>query len=707
MKVYYYDLYVEVDKLGGNLVGKGWQAINLKFGLPVDSEALEREYNANIKAYALFLSQNNIKKMNFSNTQETATTSSSSSGSSLESAIAEEGESDNCLLCNKNDNPSETLLCDNCDNPFHMKCLEPKLTTIPSGLWYCDKCLIGTGEYGFKEDVNKKYNLTEFYEMCQSFDREFLEIYNQGEPLSIDDIERKFWEFVEEEKSDLEVQYGADIHNLIPGEISGFPMSNTPGLPLNDLYNDFYINHPFNLTKLPFSRGSLMRYINTSISGMTIPWIYIGTLLSTFCWHVEDHYTLSINYCHFGATKKWYGIPASQAVAFEKIMKNAAPDLFQRQPDLLHQLVTLMSPSKLVERGIKCVYADQNPNEFIITYPKVYHSGFNCGFNFNEAVNFTIEPWLEYGEQAIVDYRDIKKENVFNHYQLLENILRQWLNDRSGFSKEFISKCVKQFAKFHSEQLNIIWDLRPSSYSIEYNMRGFKKRIFADEQNGQFADAEDIEMLCDSCKTHLAYQYFNVPNADKNFGIKMEEFKEAVAAEAKGEMASNIVKSEATTASKWSLPTPKSSPQDRSIKTPDSDLHQLQQSDSNRRMSLITNNLEESKELSPKLSEEEEFNILISSAKKRPSDASKETSETSKRRRSTRIQKQEQTEIASIGSSKKILQMSNEKLQLNLCTTCIRAYNRELPIGTKLIYESNPEELQRLVSTVDHELRKM
>jgi hypothetical protein len=40
----------------------------------------------------------------------------------------------------------------------------------------------------------------------------------------------------------------------------------------------------------------------------------------------------------------------------------------------------------------------------IVTYPKVYHSGFSNGFNINEAVNIVTTDWLPFDMQAIEDY---------------------------------------------------------------------------------------------------------------------------------------------------------------------------------------------------------------------------------------------------------------------------------------------------------------
>ena len=568
--VYYYDLYALVEKMGGfqEMTKPRWQEVNTHFGIDLKSKAIELEYNATIKNYANYLNCNKDVEL-------------PESDSEIE-IEDDEQDSDHCLICGDNDNPEETLLCDHCDGAFHMACLNPPLTQVPATNWYCDKCLIGTGEYGFEEDPEIKYSIPEFYRLCKEFDKSFFEDYNNGLPMSVDEIENKFWSFVDIEKSDLEVKYGADIHNLKPGEISGFPMKTTPGLDLLDPKNHFYINHPYNLTKLPFAKGSLLNYINTSISGMTVPWIYIGSLLSTFCWHVEDHYTLSANYCHFGAVKKWYGIPSSHSTQFETLMRDSAPDLFQKQPDLLHQLTTLMNPMKLVENGIPCVYADQNPNEFVITYPKVYHAGFNCGFNFNEAVNFAMDEWLEFGEQSITNYKPIGKENVFNFYELVENIIKQFvnegnknLNDGANHSLDMIKRSTKIFANFLNKHDELLKQIHKFNLNIQFRPKVYRAREFELEQSGKIMDYSDEEEdLCFGCKTHLGFQYCilgeeeEMENKDECDGVEKDRLKAELYSNTNSNTNTNTNSNTNTNTnfnSTFQLPTPHASPQEENI----------------------------------------------------------------------------------------------------------------------------------------------
>lgn len=45
-----------------------------------------------------------------------------------------------CEICNLSDREDTMLLCDACDQGYHMECLVPPLVEIPEGSWYCDNC---------------------------------------------------------------------------------------------------------------------------------------------------------------------------------------------------------------------------------------------------------------------------------------------------------------------------------------------------------------------------------------------------------------------------------------------------------------------------------------------------------------------------------------------------------------------------------------
>jgi len=53
-----------------------------------------------------------------------------------------EEERQTCQICRKNDDADSTLLCDLCDRGFHLRCLDPPLTSLPPDEqeWHCARC---------------------------------------------------------------------------------------------------------------------------------------------------------------------------------------------------------------------------------------------------------------------------------------------------------------------------------------------------------------------------------------------------------------------------------------------------------------------------------------------------------------------------------------------------------------------------------------
>ena len=60
-------------------------------------------------------------------------------------------------------------------------------------------------------------------------------------------------------------------------------------------------------------------------------------------------------------------------------MKDAFPHLFESAPDLLYQLVTMLSPTQLKQRGVPVHRLVHHEGSFVITFPNAYHAGFNTG----------------------------------------------------------------------------------------------------------------------------------------------------------------------------------------------------------------------------------------------------------------------------------------------------------------------------------------
>jgi len=208
------------------------------------------------------------------------------------------------------------------------------------------------------------------------------------------ELEKEYWQYVEDNVGErIKVEYAADLSSKEFG--SGFPM-----------YSDNeYSVHPWNLNYMDQLKNSLLQVCKTDkISGINAPWVYIGMLYSSFCWHYEDVMMYSLNYMHKGVGKMWYAIPCQDRAKFERLVKDKLAILFDEDPNMLLNITAMISPVYLAENGVTVYKTEQKPGEFILTFPESYHAGWSTGFNIAEAVNIVSKSWMEYGLKSMSVY---------------------------------------------------------------------------------------------------------------------------------------------------------------------------------------------------------------------------------------------------------------------------------------------------------------
>ena len=262
---------------------------------------------------------------------------------------------------------------------------------------------------GFGYDQGPVQTLSKYLSKCEEFVRQW-----SLEEYSVTDLERLYWAIVEGSHPRVQIEYGNDLSVVRVG--SGFPTDSSN--PMS--------SHPWNLNRLPKKAASLFHHVKEVIHGVTDPMLYFGSTFSSFAWHVEDHYLYSINYMHGGKPKVWYSVGSDNATQLENVMQKELPELFNKHPDLLHQLVTAITPADLRRNNVPVFKAVQQPGEFVVTFPRGYHGGFNSGFNLAEAVNFAMPDWIPFGVNALSNYRATKRKCAFSHEELMLTVARSF-----------------------------------------------------------------------------------------------------------------------------------------------------------------------------------------------------------------------------------------------------------------------------------------
>ncbi len=235
----------------------------------------------------------------------------------------------------------------------------------------------------FSED--NKYTVGSFRQYSQAFSRDYDYKFARSTACPLLRNEIEYWNLIQNYKYDVSVDYAADLAASKYG--SQFPVSSG-----------------FNLGTLFSQKDSLFQFISRKtqhVNGVTFPWVYFGTLFSSFCWHVEDNFLYALNYQHQGAPKTWYFLPQDQCEAFQAFLKST----YQRKNKMVQELTLQINPIELLKAGLKVYKAYQRPGETVVNFPKCFHAGFNNGFNVNEAVNLAAPDWLPFGQESVRLFR--------------------------------------------------------------------------------------------------------------------------------------------------------------------------------------------------------------------------------------------------------------------------------------------------------------
>ncbi|KAK8482839.1 hypothetical protein V6N11_034464 [Hibiscus sabdariffa] len=266
----------------------------------------------------------------------------------------------------------------------------------------------------------ENYTLQEFEAKAKSFERNYLKKHSKKGTPSALEVETLFWKATVDKPSMVEYANdmpGSAFAPLSLKKSSGRGREAGEGVTVGET--------PWNMRAVSRAKGSLLRFMKEEIPGVTSPMVYIAMLFSWFAWHVEDHDLHSLNYLHMGAGKTWYGVPREAAVAFEEVVRVEGYG-GEFNPlvtfSTLGEKTTVMSPEVFVQAGIPCCRLVQNAGEFVVTFPRAYHSGFSHGFNFAEAANIATPEWLRVATDAAIRRASINYPPMVSHFQLLYDL---------------------------------------------------------------------------------------------------------------------------------------------------------------------------------------------------------------------------------------------------------------------------------------------
>ncbi|GMR36550.1 hypothetical protein PMAYCL1PPCAC_06745 [Pristionchus mayeri] len=169
---------------------------------------------------------------------------------------------------------------------------------------------------------------------------------------------------------------------------------------------------------------------HTRMPGVTTTYLYFGMWRTMFPWHAEDVDLYSINYLHHGASKNWWAVPPEAADLFERMMHQLFREDAEMCSAFLRHKNFIVHPEILTRNGIPFSMTTQEKGQFIVTFPRGYHMGYNTGNNVAESTNFASNRWVDFGMnyvpcQCKKDSVIIDVDSFVSKYRE-ENLYEKW-----------------------------------------------------------------------------------------------------------------------------------------------------------------------------------------------------------------------------------------------------------------------------------------
>eukprot|EP00586_Coscinodiscus_wailesii_P019096 CAMPEP_0172517894 /NCGR_PEP_ID=MMETSP1066-20121228/288795_1 /TAXON_ID=671091 /ORGANISM="Coscinodiscus wailesii, Strain CCMP2513" /LENGTH=705 /DNA_ID=CAMNT_0013300105 /DNA_START=102 /DNA_END=2216 /DNA_ORIENTATION=+ len=266
----------------------------------------------------------------------------------------------------------------------------------------------------------------------------------------IDNMARKFWRRLGPTMEPA--RYGADM----PGSM--FMGADACGWNIDNL------DSCLQLLRVDAPDGD--EDVVASLPGVTSAYLYVGMWGSVFAAHSEDMNLLAINYLHAGAPKYWYAIAPEDTQRFESLASSHFGSEASSCSEFLRHKRCLLSPAVLQKAGISYSIQIQRPGDAIITFPGVYHFGFNTGFNVAESTNFAVPEWITFGRTAGICM--CHPHSVRIDMNRIHTLLQQYEEAADKDTQITYTKWAKSEAKKRKEKLNTLLAIdshkKPTSY---------------------------------------------------------------------------------------------------------------------------------------------------------------------------------------------------------------------------------------------------